>query len=287
VRRRRAGHGHDRRAAELTRPVAVTDADDPRLGDYLGLRDPQHRRRYEADRQILVAEGIITIRALLRSAYPVRSLLVTQERWAALQPDVSAAGCTAPVYLADRGVLAEVAGFDLHRGAVAAADRLPPAAPTAVLSQGPALVAALEGINDHENLGALFRNAAAFGVAAVLLDPTSADPLYRRSVRVSLGHVLHVPFARLAPWPERLDVLRVAGFELVALTPSSEAEPIEDVARRLGDRVAFLLGAEGPGLSPEALAAADRRARITMAPGVDSLNVATAAAVAFHALCAR
>jgi tRNA G18 (ribose-2'-O)-methylase SpoU len=287
VRRRRAGHGHDRRAAELTRPVAVTDADDPRLGDYVGLRDPEHRRRYEADHHILIAEGVLTIRALLRSAYPVRSLLLTEERWAALEPDVHATGCTAPVFIADRAVVAQVAGFDLHRGAVAAADRLPPADPVAVLPHGPAVVAVLEGINDHENLGGLFRNAAAFGVAAVLLDPTSADPLYRRSVRVSLGHVLHVPFARVAPWPERLGVLRAAGFELLALTPADETEPIEDIADGLGDRVAFLLGAEGPGLSPDVLAAAGRRARITMAPGVDSLNVATAAAVAFHSVYAR
>ena len=298
VRRRRAGHGHDRRAPELTRPglhgrpepVHVTDPTDPRLVDYVGLRDPELRRRFETDHGIFIAEGVLAIRALLGSSYPVRSLLVTERQWAALDADVAAAGCAAPVYLADRAVLAAVAGFDLHRGAVAAAGRLPPADPAAVVaaaaSSAVSVVAVVEAVNDHENLGALFRNAAAFGVGAVLLDPTCADPLYRRSVRVSLGHVLHVPFARLDPWPDRLDVLRRAGFEIVALTPSADAETIDSVAADHVDRdrrLAFLLGAEGPGLSAAGLDAADRRARIPMATGVDSLNVATAAAVAFHA----
>jgi tRNA G18 (ribose-2'-O)-methylase SpoU len=299
VRRWWPGHGHDRRAAELTRPVEpvpitaptpvpITDPGDPRLADYTGLRHPDRRQRYEADHRVLVAEGTITIRALLRSAYPVRSLLVTPQQWDALAPDVVRAGCAAPVFVADRDVMAEVAGFDIHRGAVAAAGRLPAADPAGILppTRQPAIVAAVEGVNDHENLGALFRNAAAFGVAAVVLDPTTADPLYRRAVRVSLGHVLHVPFARLSPWPDRLELLRTAGFEIVALTPVPGAEPIDDIATRLGDRVAFVLGAEGPGLSDAALAAADRRLRIPMAPGVDSLNVATAAAVAFHVVAA-
>ncbi|MGH9116827.1 MAG: TrmH family RNA methyltransferase [Acidimicrobiales bacterium] len=291
MRRRRAGHVHDRRAVELSRldrptaPVEITDPSDPRVADYVGLRDPELRRRFEAGHGILIAEGAIAIRALLGSPYPVRSLLVTGRQWDALAADVAAVGCQAPVYLADRSVLAAVAGFDLHRGAVAAADRPPLADPAALLSDrgaGPSMVAVVEAVNDHENLGALFRNAAAFGVAAVLLDPTCADPLYRRSVRVSLGHALRVPFARLKPWPDRLDLVRTAGFDLVALTPTADAEPIDELAADLGDRVAFLLGAEGPGLSGASLAAAGRRVRIPMAHGVDSLNVATAAAVAFH-----
>jgi tRNA G18 (ribose-2'-O)-methylase SpoU len=142
----------------------------------------------------------------------------------------------------------------------------------------------LEGLNDHENLGALFRNAAAFGVDAVLADPTTADPLYRRSVRVSLGHVLRVPWTRLPDWPDGLASLKAEGFVLVALTPSADAEPIAALAADPPARVALLLGAEGPGLSGAALAAADRRVRIPIAEGVDSLNVATAAAIAFHRL---
>jgi tRNA G18 (ribose-2'-O)-methylase SpoU len=150
-------------------------------------------------------------------------------------------------------------------------------------------VAVLEGVNDHENLGALFRNAAALGVDAVLLGPRCSDPLYRRSVRVSMGHVLRVPFVELpGPWPASLDVLKAAGLRVAALTPAADAQPLTaqpfTAASPTGQRVAVLLGAEGPGLTPEALAAADVRLRIPMAPGVDSLNVATAAAVAFHAL---
>ena len=141
-------------------------------------------------------------------------------------------------------------------------------------------LAVLEGINDHENLGALFRNAAALGVDAVLLGPGCADPLYRRSVRVSMGHVLRVPFAPLSRWPGDLRVLQAAGFRIVALTPAADAVPLAQAGVATG-RVAWLLGAEGPGLSAAALGAADLVVRIPMVPEVDSLNVATAAAIAF------
>ena len=165
---------------------------------------------------------------------------------------------------------------------LAVADRAPPPDLAALLRRR-RLLAVLEGVNDHENLGALFRNAAALGVDGVLLGPRCADPLYRRSVRVSMGHVLRVPFAALpGPWPAVAGRLRAAGLRVAALTPAPDAVPL--AAAGLGsERVALLLGAEGPGLSAEALAAADVRVRIPMAPGVDSLNVATAAAVAFHA----
>jgi tRNA G18 (ribose-2'-O)-methylase SpoU len=156
-------------------------------------------------------------------------------------------------------------------------------------------VAVLEGLNDHENIGALFRNAAAFGLGAVLLDPTCADPLYRRSIRVSVGHVLHVPFARVTPWPRSLDQVRARGFLIAALAPhpgtdtgkiTAELSELRALSttRRSPDGVAILLGAEGNGLTPAALAAADVVVSIRMADGVDSLNVATAAAIAFHAI---
>jgi tRNA G18 (ribose-2'-O)-methylase SpoU len=159
----------------------------------------------------------------------------------------------------------------------------------------PRVIAVLEALNDHENVGALFRNAAAFGAAGVLLDPTCADPLYRRSIRVSVGHVLHMPFARLAPWPTALDQVRAAGFVVAALAPRAPTDtgvPVVSLAE-LRDRmsgpghrvgVALLLGAEGPGLTDAALAASHVVVRIPMADGVDSLNVATAAAIAFHSL---
>ena len=152
------------------------------------------------------------------------------------------------------------------------------------MSRSARVLAVLEGVNDHENLGALFRNAAGFGIDGVVLDPTTADPLYRRSVRVSMGHVLGVPWTRFPAWPEGLDEVRAAGFTVVALTPAPGSESIEDLAADPPERVALLVGAEGPGLSDAALAAADRRVRIPLSSSVDSLNVATAAAIAFHRL---
>jgi len=253
--------------------IAINDADDPRLSDYVGLSDPDLRRRVEPERGFFVAESPHVVEALLRSRRTVRSVLVTPAQHDALAE--SLAPIAAPVFVARPEVLRRVVGFDLHRGAVAAGDRWP-LPPVASVLDGARSVAVLQGITDHENLGGLFRNAAAFGVDAVLLDEETADPLYRRSVRVSIGHVLTVPWTRLAS----LDEMRAGGFTLLALTPGGE-----QVLDELGwpERCALLLGTEGPGLSAEWLAAADRRVRIPMQPGVDSLNVATAAAIAFHA----
>jgi tRNA G18 (ribose-2'-O)-methylase SpoU len=177
-------------------------------------------------------------------------------------------------------------GFAFHRGLLASASRRPLPDPRALVA-GAVRVAVLEGLNDHENLGALFRNARAFGVEAVLLDPTTADPLYRRSVRVSQGHVLHVPWSRLDSWPGGLGDLRDDGFTLVALTPGPATVTLDDLAAAPPARVAFLLGAEGPGLTAAARAQAHASVRIPMRPEVDSLNVATAAALAFHGLQPR
>jgi tRNA G18 (ribose-2'-O)-methylase SpoU len=183
----------------------------------------------------------------------------------------------------DKWVLSEVVGFRVTRGVLASAQRPGPSDPVELVRDA-RHVAVLEGLNDFENLGALFRNAAAFGVEAVLLDPRCADPLYRRSVRVSMGHVLRVPFAVLPePWPASLRLLD--GFTVLAMTPDAAAIALREVEPP--DRWAVLLGAEGPGLSAAALAAADLRVRIPMASGVDSLNVATAAAVAFAHFTSR
>lgn len=287
--------------------VAVDDPADPRLADYRALNDAELRRRRGADDGVVVVEGRVAVGQLLTSSYEVRSLLVDDHQADSCPELVTAVRARgAPVYVGRRPVVAATVGFSLHRGVVAIARRPPPAdarelvpraAGLPTVGGGPPMVAVLEGVNDHENLGALFRNAAAFGVGAVLLSPTCADPLYRRSVRVSVGHVLHVPFARLAPWPDALAHLRATRFTLAALAPpaSDEARGRQPVAlgelaariagpRRSGPGVALLLGAEGPGLSPAALAQADEVVTIPMAPGVDSLNVATAAAVAFHRL---
>ena len=195
---------------------------------------------------------------------------------------VRAAG--ADVMVVPLPLLVTTVGFNLHRGVVALGVRPAPADPASVLAaagRAPRPVLALvEGVNDHENLGSLFRNAAAFGVGGVLLDRTSADPLYRRSVRVSMGHVLRIPWAFVEAWADGLAAVEGAGFTVVALTPSPSAPALASVAT--GPPVAVLVGAEGPGLRPGTLAAVSRQARIPMAPGVDSLNVATAAAIAFH-----
>lgn len=258
----------------------IDDPTDPRLADYVGLTDAALRRRLEHGRGVFIAEGELVIRQLLVSPYPVRSVLLAPPRYERLRDAL--AGVDAPVYVAPPAVLEAVAGFRIHRGAVAAAGRLKPMDPRAVLAPA-RVVAVLEGLNDHENLGALFRNAAALGVDGVLLSPTCADPLYRRSVRVSMGCVLRVPFATLAPWPAGLSAVADEGFEVVALTPAADAGPVSALDALQG-RVAVLLGAEGPGLSAGALRAAGRRLRVPMRDGVDSLNVATAAAIAFHRL---
>jgi tRNA G18 (ribose-2'-O)-methylase SpoU len=262
--------------------VPVDDPADPRIADYVGLKDADLRRRDGAAASdtaggTLIAEGVGVIRRLLASPYPVRSLLLTGPRLAALEPDL--AGVAAPVYLAEREVIRATVGFDLHRGAVAAAARLPLPSPSDVLAQA-TTVAVLEGLNDHENLGAIARSAAGLGVDALLLDPTCADPLYRRAVRVSMGEILHLPFTRVAPWPSALAELRDAGFRLLALTPDAAATPIDAVDPP--GRLALLLGTEGPGLSEAAIAAADERVCIPLRAGVDSLNVGHAAAIAFH-----
>jgi tRNA G18 (ribose-2'-O)-methylase SpoU len=272
--------------------VLIDDPADERVADYVGLTDAELRRRIEdpaAGRSspiaagggagIFVAEGLHVIRRLLQSDYRVRSFLVIPRRLDALAGDL--AGIDAPVYVAAPEVMNAVAGFDIHRGALASAARRPLPDPATLLARA-TRVCVLEGISDHENLGAVFRNAAALGMGALLLAPGCCDPLYRRAVRVSMGHVLDVAYATLEPWPEGLKQVADAGFRLVALTPDPSAVPIGGLGLRQLDRVALLLGAEDRGLSDSAMASAHVRARIPMAPGVDSLNVASAAAIAFH-----
>lgn len=231
-------------------------------------------------RGIVIAEGLNVVERMVRSPYPVRAVAGVRARIDALS-DVLAP-LQAPIYVVDKWVLSDAVGFRVTRGVLASADRLAARDPAALVPAAQR-VAVLEALNDFENLGALFRNAAAFGIDAVLLDPRCADPLYRRSVRVSMGHVLQVPFAVLPrPWPASLDLLRSNGLTLLAATPDARAPALRDVA--VPQRWAALFGAEGSGLSPDALAAAPTWVRIPMAGGVDSLNVATAAAVVFAQL---
>ncbi|PZS27996.1 MAG: rRNA methyltransferase [Pseudonocardiales bacterium] len=254
--------------------IEVTDAADPRLDDFRNLTDADVR----PDRRgVVIAEGVNVVARLAGSAYPMRAVIGVRARIEALAPIL--ASIDAPAYVLDKWLLSEVVGFRVTRGVLAAATRPAPPGLDGLLD-GARRIAVLEALNDFENLGALFRNAAAFGVDAVLLDPHCADPLYRRSVRVSMGHVLRVPFAVLpGKWPQSLDLLREHGVTMLALSPAAAAVPLRTITPP--SRWAVLLGAEGPGLTPDAMSRVDQLVRIPMAAGVDSLNVATAAAVAF------
>ncbi|MGW5055506.1 TrmH family RNA methyltransferase [Actinokineospora sp. NPDC004072] len=263
----------------MAQVIEVADPGDPRLADFRDLTTADRRPDRPGGRGLVIAEGVVVVQRLLASRYPVRALLGVPRRIEALADDL--AGCDIPAYATSAEVMAETVGFHLNRGVLAAADRAEPV-PLPELLAAARTIAVLEGVGDHENLGALFRNAAALGVDAVLLGPGCSDPLYRRSVRVSMGHVLAVPFAPLPDWPGGLDLLRAAGFRVLALTPRADAVPLAEVAG--GGRVALLLGSEGPGLTDAAIAAADAAVRIPMSRAVDSLNVATAGAVAFYAL---
>lgn len=257
----------------------ITDPDDERLDDYRALTDLELRTRWEPPHGLFIAEGELVLRRALRAGYRPRSYLVDAKRVDQLV-DLAA---DAPVYAATPDVLARATGFHVHRGVLASFHRSALRTAEEVLAAA-RRVAILEDVNNHTNIGAVFRGAAALGVDAVLLSPTCADPLYRRSVRVSMGEVFAVPYARLEPWPDALASVRAAGFTVLALTPAPDAVPVQRLTAAQRARPALLLGAEGPGLSGTALAASDVPVRIPMRRGVDSLNIAAAAAVAFWEL---
>jgi tRNA G18 (ribose-2'-O)-methylase SpoU len=260
--------------------IAITDAADDRIADYRALTDVELRTRWEPPHGLFIAEGELVLRRALRAGYRPRSLLIDAKRVDQLG-DVALGG--APVYAATQDVLQAATGFHVHRGVLASFHRTPPRSAAEVLALAQRVVI-LEDVNNHTNVGALFRGAAALGMDGVLLSPSCADPLYRRSVRVSMGEVFAVPYARLEPWPAALDEVRSAGFTLLAMTPHASAVPMQKLGDNDRDRPALLLGAEGAGLSAAALDAADRCVRLPMRRGVDSLNVAAAAAVAFWEL---
>ncbi|MBK1785407.1 TrmH family RNA methyltransferase [Prauserella cavernicola] len=265
--------------------IYTDDAADERLDDFRNLTTADRRPDRPGGRGFVIAEGTVVVRRLIESRYSLRALLGVERRFAELADDL--ADVTVPAYVTSADVMSEVVGFHLNRGVLAVADRAPQPSPETILGHARVL-AVLEGVGDHENLGALFRNAAALGVDGVLLGPGCADPLYRRSVRVSMGHVLRVPFARLDDWPGALAGLRAHGFRVAALTPRADAVDLTKLPSEAPhERVALMLGSEGHGLSDEALAAADLAVRIPMASGVDSLNIATAAAVAFYEVTRR
>jgi tRNA G18 (ribose-2'-O)-methylase SpoU len=256
----------------------ITDPEDDRLGDYRALTDLELRTKWEPPNGLFIAEGEIVLRRALRAGYRPRSYLIDAKR-----VDQVADLAGAPVYAASPAVLQAVTGFHVHRGVLGSFHRLPLRSASDVLTTAGRL-AILEDVNNHTNIGAVFRDAAALGVDAVLLSPTCADPLYRRSVRVSMGEVFAIPYARLEPWPSALATVRAAGFTVLALTPDPAAVPLQKLGAGQRARAALLLGAEGPGLSRHAMAASDVPVRIPMRRGVDSLNIAAAAAVAFWEL---
>jgi tRNA G18 (ribose-2'-O)-methylase SpoU len=269
-------------------PIELTDPADPRLADYVSLTDAGLRTSLEARHGLFVAEGEKVIRRALGAGFTARSILLTTDwlgRLAGLAEE-----CAAPVYVVAGEVARQLTGYRVHRGALAAMARreLPP---VGEVLAGARRVVVLEDLVDHGNVGAIFRCAAAFGVDAVILSPRCADPLYRRSVKVSMGAVFAIRYARMTDWYGGLGQLRAAGFRLLALTPDQSAVPISAArpGRPPGDRVALLLGCEGDGLSSRWLHEADQAVCIPMSPaamalGVDSLNVVAAAAVACHAL---
>ncbi|WP_141582378.1 RNA methyltransferase [Actinomadura sp. WMMA1423] len=289
--------------------IPVSDPADPRLADYVRLRDVNLRKSLEAEHGLFIAEGEKVIRRAVASGHPVRSLLTTR-RWTEQLADLLDA-LDAPAYLVDDATMETITGFQVHRGALASVERLPlppvEKVLTGVRSAGhyeevadhpnvgmsaqstpfPRRILVLEDLVDHGNVGAIYRCAAALGIDAIILSPRCADPLYRRSVKVSMGAVFAIPYARMTNWHDDLGKLRAAGFTLLALTPDQTATPIDKAS--IGDRVALMLGSEGDGLSSHWLDEADESVCIpmsggAMSAGVDSLNVTAAAAIACHSL---
>jgi tRNA G18 (ribose-2'-O)-methylase SpoU len=279
--------------------IAVDDPADPRLADYVRLTDVRLRTSMESAHGLFVAEGEKVIRRAVAAGYGLRSMLVTPDRMASLA-DV-AGPCPGPVYVVSHEVAERLTGYRVHRGALAAMSRRPLPSVTDLLSgryrcedgaRGaadgwPRRVVVLEDLVDHGNVGGIFRCAAALGVDAVILSPRCADPLYRRAIKVSMGAVFAIPYARMSDWRGGLDEIRAGGFRLLALTPDQSADSLYDVP--LPGQAALLLGTEGDGLSSRWLGQADAAVRIPMSPGamalgVDSLNVVAAAAIACHVL---
>ena len=258
----------------------LADPTDPRLRDFTSLRDVELRTAREAEEGLFIAEGEKTIRRALAAGYEPRAFLLT-EAWLGSVEEMAG---DAPVFVVPDDVLDATTGYPVHRGALASFHRRPLPSLDDVLSSA-RRVAVLEDIQDHTNLGAIFRSAAALGVDAVVLTPRAADPLYRRAIRTSMGAVFSIPWTRV-PWFEGPDLLRDAGFTLLALTPAGGSLDLRDVDASALERAALAIGNEGDGLSERWLGAADLRVRIPMREGIDSLNAAAAAAVAFYALAA-
>ena len=270
------------------RVMRITDADDPRIEGYRATRDGALTR----SRGTFLAEGRGVVRtAVARGRYAMRSVLVTEAAWDGVGADIEAAcaarGVDVPVYMAPQGVMDGIVGFHIHRGCMAEGERGRVRTAAEVIGELPpdAVIVVTEGVNNHDNVGGIFRTAWALGAHAVMIDPGTADPLYRKAIRVSMGGVVVVPWGACGELPQGLEALRAAGFRCVALTPAPDAVEIGAWSMEAsGHRgpIALVVGAEGAGLSEATMRACDTRVRIVMAPGADSLNVATAAGIALH-----
>ncbi|GIW73648.1 MAG: hypothetical tRNA/rRNA methyltransferase [Phycisphaerales bacterium] len=278
------------------RLIPVADLDHPQLEPYRNQKDAWLRAQRlggtglpdpAGQDGLFIAEGELVVRALFESACQVCSVLLTPARLRTMRQAIDRLPADTPVFLADRDVLARIVGFDVHRGVLAVGRRTH--RPDAMeLARSAQCLLVLEGLTNHDNVGSLFRSFSALAPRplAVLLCPRCADPFYRKSLRVSMGHVLTVPSARLEQWPADLLRLEKLGYQTIALTPSPQATALSQLPVRCPpQRVALLVGAEGPGLTPQAMDAAAWRVRIEMHPGVDSLNVAVSAAIALATLC--
>lgn len=261
--------------------IRLTDPADPRVADYTRLTDVHLRKLREPAEGMYIAESSRVLRRALDAGHTPRSFFLA-EKWLTDLEDVITAHPEVPVFVGEPGVLEAITGFHLHRGALAAMNR-PAPVPLDELLVRARRIAVLEDIVDHTNVGAIFRSAAALDVDAVLVSPRCGDPLYRRSVRVSMGTVFQVPWARLQSWPEDMVVLRRHGFTTAALALTEQSVSLDELAARRPERLALILGTEGEGLLPRTLAEADLTVKIPMRRGVDSLNVAAASAVAFYA----
>ncbi len=260
--------------------VDVANPADARLDDFRNLNSIDRRPDLPSGKGLVIGEGVLVVQRMLASRFSPFAVMGNDRRLGDLREDLAAVDI--PYYRVDADVMAQVVGFHLNRGVLAAARRPPMLTVRDVIKDARTL-AVLEGVNDHENLGSIFRNAAGLGVDAVVFGPGCADPLYRRAVRVSMGHALLVPCASVETWPGDLNLLRENGFQLLAMTPDPDAATLADAMAQVGDgKVAILVGAEGPGLTHKAMRASDMRVRIPMSRGTDSLNVATAAALAFY-----
>jgi tRNA G18 (ribose-2'-O)-methylase SpoU len=266
--------------------LTISDASDPRLADYVSLRDASLRSHLESDQGLFIAEGAKVIRRAVDAGYRPRSFLLA-ERWLEGLHDVLTRWPAAPVYIVTEDLAEQVTGFHVHRGALASLHREQRHSIEQLLAQQRLVV--LEDIVDHTNVGAILRNAAGLGWDGALLSPRAADPLYRRSIKVSMGAVFSLPWARLVDWRNAPDLLSAAGFLTVALSLAPDAIELSELAATITSqsRIAVLLGTEGAGLSTRWSDGAAVRARIPMSAGIDSLNVAAAGAIACYALSAR